>query len=265
MINYNLEEYPIPNILKEDIIINMDLASTFLEIVKEYGLLCAISSVALFGALRYLAKIDNILAFIKKKDTTPETFNARVKATMFIQDLLQQTLHKVGSSRALVVLYHNGQHSISGYGFNKMSCVHEAIDSEVSHYDKTLKPVQTRFNSLPISAFSTITRNLFDVGKFTIYSLSECKKKDLSTYEEFKYHGAYSAKFYPLVGTTGHIFGFVCFEFREKLPKTGREVQIMEEEACVEKISSILEFMSKDIDNGNPNKETESWKSSRSE
>ena len=88
MINYNLEEYPIPTILKEDIIINMDLASTFLEIVKEYGLLCAISSIALFGALRYLAKIDNILAFIKKTDTTPETFNARVKATMFLHDLL---------------------------------------------------------------------------------------------------------------------------------------------------------------------------------
>lgn len=237
----------------------MDLASTFLEIVKEYGLWGATSAVALYGALRYLVKIDNILSFIKKKETTPETFNARVKATMFIQDLLQQILHKVGASRALVVLYHNGQHSISGYGFNKMSCVHEAIDSEVSHYGKTLKPIQTRFNALPISAFSTITRNLFDSGKFVIYSLSECKKKDLSTYEELKYHGASSAKFYPLIGTTGHIFGFVCFEFRDKLPKTGREAQIMEEEACVEKIASILEFMAKDIDNGNAHKETKSW------
>ena len=242
----------------------MDLASTFLEIVKEYGLWGATSVVALYGALRYLIKLDKILAFISKKETTPESFNSRVKATLFIQDLLNKTMHDVGSSRSLVVLYHNGQHSIGGYGFNKMSCVHEVINPEVSHYGRTLKPVQSRFNSLPISAFSTITRNLFDIGKFVIHSLNEIKKKDLSTFEELKYHGAYSAKFYPLIGTAGHIFGFVCFEFRDKLPITGREKEIIAEEACVDKISSIIEFMTKDVNHGSTFEEAKGWQSTRS-
>lgn len=226
----------------------MDIETLFLDLLKEHGFWGAMSAVAMYGALHYLAKLDKIVSFISKRNTTTESFNSRVKATVFIQDLLQETIKKIGASRALVILYHNGQHSISGYGFNKMSCVHEVIDSNVNYYGKTLKPILSRFNSIPISAFSLITKKLFTEGTFIIPNVSLCKLKDLSTYEELKYHGAASTVFYPLIDTTKHIFGFISFEFREVLTKKRQETNRIEEEMCVDKVSSVLEYMAKEGD-----------------
>lgn len=242
----------------------MDLITLFLEVIKEHGLWSVIATLGLLSITHYSNKVNKIFSYVHKRDTTPESFNSRVKATVFIQDLLHETMEKVGASRVIVILYHNGQHSIGGHGFNKMSCVHETIDPEVNFYGRSLKPILPRFNSIPISAFSLITKKLFTEGKFIIHSLPECKKQDLSTFEELKYHGASSAKFYPLKDVTNHIFGFISFEFRSNRPHKGREKQIQEEENCVDKVSSVLEYMAKENTNGITPKETSCFTSTRS-
>lgn len=242
----------------------MDLVTLFLEVIKEYGLWSVIATLGLLNLAHYSNKVNKIFSYVHKRDTTPESFNSRVKATVFIQDLLHETMQKVGASRTMVVLYHNGQHSIGGHGFNKMSCVHETIDPEVNFHGRTLKPVLSRFNSVPISAYSLITKKLFTEGKFIIHSLPECKKQDLSTFEELKYHGANSAKFYPLKDINNHIFGFISFEFKSNRPCKGREKYIQEEENCVDKVSSVLEYMAKEIPNDTTTKETSCFQSTRS-
>ena len=241
----------------------MDLASTFLNIVEEYGFYSALGFAGVYSILYSLKGISNTLHKLTKKTSSLNCKNFRelVKVNFFIGELLKQIKHAVGSDRAIIVLYHNGEHSIGGYSFTKMSCIHECIAHKIGSTGKQLRPIQKDFTNIPISAFSTITKRLFTEGNFTIVDMIDLKKHDLSTYEEFKRHGVRSARFYPLVDSSGHIFGFICFEFKKKVKKAPSARELLEEEKFTNKISSIIELISKEINNESTDQKAKSWTS----
>lgn len=240
----------------------MDLASTFLNIVQDYGFYSALGFVGVYSILYSLKKISNTLQKLTDKTSSLNSKNFRelVRVNFFISELLKQIKHESRADRAMVVLYHNGEHSIGGYSFTKMSCIHECISHNVGSSGKQLKPIQKDFTNIPISAFSTITKKLFTEGSFILSDLKDLKQHDLSTYEEFKRHSVKSARFYPLTDSSGHIFGFVCFEFKNKIKKATSK-ELFEEEKFTTKISSIIELISKEITNEPSNEKAKSWTS----
>ena len=242
----------------------MDLASLFLNIVQEYGFYSALGFMGVYSILYSLKGISNTLKHLTHKTSSLncKDFRELVKVNFFIGELLKQIKHTVGADRAMVVLYHNGEHSIGGYSFTKMSCIHECISHKVTSTGKQLKPIQRDFTNIPISAYSTVTKRLFTEGSFTISDMVDLKKHDLSTYEEFRIHNVKSARFYPLVDSSGHIFGFICFEFKKKIKKKPSTKELLEEEKFTNKISSIIELISKEISNESVTNKTPGWTSS---
>ena len=240
----------------------MDLASIFLDIVKEYGFYSALGSLGIYSILYSLNKISRNLKQLTKNQSSLDCKNFRdlVKVNFFIGELLKQIKHESKADRAMIVLYHNGEHSIGGYSFTKMSCIHECISHNVGASGKQLKPIQKDFANIPISAFSTITKKLFTEGSFILTDLVELKQHDLSTYEEFKRHAVKSARFYPLIDSSGHIFGFICFEFKKKIKKTATK-ETFEEEKFTTKISSVIESISKERTHESTYEKAQSWTS----
>lgn len=241
----------------------MDLASTFLNIVQDYGFYSALGFAGVYSILYSLKGISNTLQKLSKKTSSLncKDFRELVRVNFFLGELLKQIKHMVGADRALIVLYHNGEHSIGGYSFTKMSCIHECISHKITSSGTQLRPIQKDFTNIPISAFSTITKKLFTEGNFTISDMADLKKHDLSTFEEFRRHNVKSARFYPLIDSSGHIFGFTCFEFKKKIKQAPSSRELIEEEKFTNKISSIIELISKEINNDSLDKEAKSWTS----
>lgn len=225
----------------------MDLANIFLDLVQNNGIYSAFTCLAFYFILQNVKNIRSLRKLVQK-DMTPKKFRELVKLNFFIKDLLKHTLAQLDASRVMLVMYHNGEHSIGGYSFTKMSCTQECTSSKPNSRGQVIPACIRDFVNIPVSAFSFVTRSLFDKGMFTISDISKLKTTNISTYEEFKRHGARSARFFPLVDSEGHIFGFICFEFKNKISEIPSEKELDIEETCVDKVSSIIELMTRDKD-----------------
>lgn len=226
----------------------MDLATSFVEITNNSSIYSAIACLVIYCILQNI-KSTRILRLLKNQDSkqiTPKKFKELVQYNFYLRDLIKHTLESLKASRIMIVLYHNGEHSIGGYSFSKMSCVQEVVSSKANSRGQLIPPVIKDFISIPVSAFSYITKNLFEKGAFTINNISALRDTNNSTYEELKKHKAKSAKFYPLVDYEDHIFGFVCFEFTNVLANAPKQSSLDIEETCVKKISSVLELMTRE-------------------
>lgn len=225
----------------------MDLANIFLDLVQNNGIFGAFTCLAFYFILQNVKNINKLRSLITKdnKKITPSSFRELVELNFFIKDLLKQTLEQIDASRAMLVMYHNGEHSIGGYSFTKMSCTQECISSKTNSRGQLISSCIRDFINIPISAFSLITRSLFDKGMFTLPNISKIKNSNLSTYEELKKHGARSARFFPLRDSKGHIFGFISFEFKKEISEVPSQTELTLEETCVNKVASILEMMTR--------------------
>lgn len=228
----------------------MDLANSFIDIAQNSGVYSALFGLAIYLILQNI-KNNRILKYLfnqNSKQVTPKRFKDLAQYNFYIKDILRYTLNTIKASRIMVVLYHNGEHSIGGYSFTKMSCVQEVTSSKPDSRGQIIPSVIRDFVNIPISAYSFITRTLFDKGSFTIKKVKDLKLTNNSTYEEFKRHKAKSVRFFPLVDFEGHIFGFICFEFSKYVSDEILPDELNAEEQCVLKVASTLELMTRGKD-----------------
>lgn len=232
----------------------MELAQIFLDLVKQYGYDSALFTIVTFFLLQNLKSTNIIRDFVNKvKSPTPIRFQDLVKTNLYLSELLYQFVEDLGGQRVIVMLYHNGEHSIGGYNFTKMSCTHEVLAKQANEPGKQIKSHIKDLSNIPVTAFYLVVKSMFDAGELFIKNINDIKRTNPSTYEELKRRGAKAAIFFPLLDNTDHIFGHVCFEFPKTLTSKKAESMRPHIHDCAQRISSVIEMISQGGINGQPN------------
>ena len=192
----------------------------FLEAIQKYDITTFVGAFSLLFLWHYYKAISkNIIRLLRlheekhKKQT--KTFSKIIDVNNYVLDLLNLLFDDISCARILIMQYHNGGYALNGVDFTKMSCTHEVIRKTSN---KQVKPVQTTLLNIPITAYSYFTRQLRKNPVVYVPSLESIKFDDVSTYEEFKIHGAKRFICAPLTNSDGNLTGFIVFEFNTKSP-----------------------------------------------
>lgn len=219
---------------------------------------------AIIGAVTFLfiyinsRKFKNALVELlklhgEKYKKQVKSFSKIIDVNNYVLDLMHSLLEDIGCSRIVIMQYHNGGYALNGVDFTKMSCTHEVIKRPSP---KPIKPVQTTLLNIPITAYSFFTKHLRSDNIIAIPDISNIKYEDISTYEEFKSHGARSFICARITNSSNDLTGFMVFEFT-RLCKIKIELLNLIEHYAI-RISGMLESAGIYEENYNGTKTTSS-------
>lgn len=202
---------------------------------------------AIVGAITFLfiyinsRRIKNTLLELlklhgEKYKKQVKSFSKIIDVNNYVLDLLHSLLEDVGCSRIVIMQYHNGGYALNGVDFTKMSCTHEVIKRP---NQRPLKPIQTTLLNIPITAYSFFTKHLRKESIISVSDIANVKYEDISTYEEFKAHGAKSFICARITNSSNDLTGFIVFEFT-KICKVKVELLNLIEHYTI-RISGMLE------------------------
>lgn len=133
---------------------------------------------------------------------TVEEEKRAVKMNEYIDNALQCLLEKTQAHRTFLVSYHNGERSIDGVGFQKMSCRNERTVPWVS-------PMITESQNLQRSMLSSIYKSLITQDAYFITDIEEMREKDPVAYAFFTKQGVRSLFLHSIKRDDGLVTGFI--------------------------------------------------------
>lgn len=166
-----------------------------------------------------------------------KSFSKIIDVNNYVLDLMNSLLEDIGCSRIVIMQYHNGGYALNGVDFTKMSCTHEVIKRPNI---KSLRPVQTTLLNIPITAYSFFTRHLRKESTIYVPDINNIKYEDISTFDEFKSHGAKSFICTRITNSANDLTGFMVFEYVKSCSRIKPELLSLIEHYAI-RISGMLE------------------------
>lgn len=143
-------------------------------------------------------------------DYHKDIVGAYIDINMAFKDISRQTLNELGCNRVAIYIFHNGNQSMHGLPFFKMSCIHEWTN----HGSNTLRGKS--HSDMPLHLFNDFIEDLYKSGYYKTDDISKAMIEDNSI-EEFTALSANTKSLY-LIGVKdmyGSLIGFIDAEFSE--------------------------------------------------
>lgn len=161
-----------------------------------------------------------------KNDYHKDLVGAYIDINMAFKDISRETFTSLNCDRIAIYVFHNGNKSIHGLPFFKMSCIHEWT----IHGTNTLRGKSHM--DLPLHLFNDFIENLYQVGYYCTEDISAGKKDDPSIEEFVSYSGTKSLYLMAIKDNENSLAGFVSAEFNhvetfEHDELRGRHVRII--------------------------------------
>lgn len=155
-----------------------------------------------------------------------------------IQKQLDVLRTSTGANRVGFYLFHNGEYTINGLSFSKMSLMAESLDQmSVS--------VMLDYQSTPRNLLPGLINQVYDDGSYYVSDIESIKDADINTYNVYKQRG--TRAFY-VEGVRDNVkdvyLGFISVEFSLTDPPKGEDVEDaieLELKKSVKYLSGILQ------------------------
>lgn len=145
-----------------------------------------------------------------EKDYHKDIVGAYIDVNMAFKDASRNAMSKINSDRIAIYVFHNGNESLHGLPFFKMSCIHEWTKIGVN----TLRGKS--HNDMPLHLFNDFIEDLWKYGVYKAEDVNEREKIDPSIKEFIAYSNTASMYIVSIKDRNGSIAGFVVAEFDEK-------------------------------------------------
>lgn len=143
----------------------------------------------------------------KKEDYHKDLVGAYIDINMAFKNISRTTMNQLCCDRVAIYVFHNGNKSMYGLPFFKMSCIHEwtSLGSNTlrgkSHMD------------MPLHLFNDFIENLHRYGVYKAENIDIAKEKDPSIEGFTSYSNTKAIYLVAIKNDDGIISGFVSIEF----------------------------------------------------
>lgn len=161
-----------------------------------------------------------------KDDYHKDIVGAYIDINMAFKDISRSTLSSLNCDRIAIYVFHNGNKSMHGLPFFKMSCIHEWT----LHGSNTLRGKS--HIDLPLHLFNDFIENLYQVGYYYTEDISKGMEDDPSIKEFITFSGTKSLYLISIKDNEDSLAGFVSAEFNhvetfEQNELRGRQVRMI--------------------------------------
>lgn len=143
----------------------------------------------------------------KKDDYHKDLVGAYIDINMAFKNISRTTMNQLGCDRIAIYIFHNGNKSMYGLPFFKMSCIHEWT----SLGNNTLRG--RSHMDMPLHLFNDFIENLHKYGVYKAENIEVAKQKDPSIEGFVSYSNTKSLYLVAIKNDDGIISGFVATEF----------------------------------------------------
>ena len=190
---------------------DLNMITGVAELVVKYGfpVLCAVIVLIFYIVDRKRDKeIIDKLANRAIEYTHPDSkdSNDRDEIDREIHLLLEGLLRHTHASRSYIYLYHNGIVSTSGFSFQKMSCISEAVVSGIA-------PVASDSQGIQRSPFSELIYSLKEKGEYFVSDIQSLEEKSPYIYEWCSRRHSNACYIKSVKDHQGYIIGFVGIDY----------------------------------------------------
>ena len=161
-----------------------------------------------------------------KNDYHKDIVGAYIDINMAFKDISRTTLASLNCDRIAIYVFHNGNKSMHGLPFFKMSCIHEWT----IHGSNTLRGKSHM--DLPLHLFNDFIENLYQSGYYCTENISEGIRNDPSIEEFVSFSSTKSLYLIAIKDNENSLAGFVSAEFNhvetfEQNELRGRQVRMI--------------------------------------
>ena len=142
-----------------------------------------------------------------ENDYQKDLVGAYIDLNMAFKDISRSTLTKLKCDRIAIYVFHNGNKSMHGLPFFKMSCIHEWT----SYGNKTLRGKS--HVDIPLHLYNDFIENLHKYGAYRSEDVSKSIKDDPSIRDYVAFSEVKALYFVGMRDDTGALAGFVAAEF----------------------------------------------------
>ena len=142
-----------------------------------------------------------------ENDYQKNLVGAFIDLNMAFKDISRHTLLRLKCDRIAIYVFHNGNKSMHGLPFFKMSCVHEWT----SYGNKTLRGKS--HVDIPLHLYHDFIENLHKYGAYRSEDVSESIKDDPSIKDYVAFSEVKALYFVGIRDDTGALAGFIAAEF----------------------------------------------------
>lgn len=140
-------------------------------------------------------------------DYHKDLVGAYIDVNMAFKDASREALNKLKCERIAIYVFHNGNNSLHGFPFFKMSCIHEWT----SHGSNTLRG---KFHSdMPLHMFDDFINDLWKDKVYKAADIEEVAKIDPSILEFTSYSSTKALYMIAIVDSNDTLAGFIVSEF----------------------------------------------------
>ena len=143
----------------------------------------------------------------KKEDYHKDLVGAYIDINMAFKNISRTTMNQLGCDRIAIYVFHNGNKSMYGLPFFKMSCIHEWT----SLGNNTLRGKSHM--DMPLHLFNDFIENLHRYGVYKAENIDVAKEKDPSIEGFTSYSNTKAIYLVAIKNDDGIISGFVSIEF----------------------------------------------------
>lgn len=173
---------------------------------------------------------------IKNSADKRDLIGTYIDINIILKDASRNALEDLDCERIAIYVFHNGNKSIHGLPFFKMSCVHEWCKTgSRAMKTKTIRGIS--HVDMPLYTFSSIVEDIYEHGKYVVEDVNNLCKRDEHLQTFLAYSDAKSVYAVAIVDDDGNVAGFILAEFSEK--KNFKE--------CGKEVEDILETMNECI------------------
>lgn len=140
-------------------------------------------------------------------DYQKDLVGAYIDLNMAFKDISRMTLNKLRCDRVAIYVFHNGNKSMHGLPFFKMSCIHEWT----SYGNKTLRGKS--HVDIPLHLYNDFVENLYRYGVYKSENVEESIPSDQSIRDYAAFSEVKAIYFVGMRDETGALAGFVAAEF----------------------------------------------------
>lgn len=140
-------------------------------------------------------------------DYQKDLVGAYIDLNMAFKDVSRTTLNILRCNRIAIYVFHNGNKSMHGLPFFKMSCIHEWT----SHGNKTLRG--KAHVDIPLHLYNEFIENIHKYGAYKAEDVSQIIEDDPSIKDYTAFSEAKALYFVGMRDDTGALAGFVAAEF----------------------------------------------------
>ena len=142
-----------------------------------------------------------------ENDYQKDLVGAYIDLNMAFKDISRATLNKLKCDRVAIYVFHNGNKSMHGLPFFKMSCIHEWT----SYGNKTLRGKS--HIDMPLHLYNDFIESLYKYGVYRSEDITKSIEDDPSIEEYTAFSEVKSLYFVAMKDDDGALAGFVAAEF----------------------------------------------------